>query len=205
VEGNRLEPSGRLAEVVGDRAARFRARGTGTDRTINITTTPSHSAPENAGAQPSAPSASSASMPKSNSANGFAAEPLRTVAAAATLPPFAPTLFLFGLQDHRHRLGMDGADLGTRAREPPAGMSIGIPAAVSHPLDLLHIEDLQHSQGAMSLKVLIGAPPISLVMVVHVHQQKGAPRCGAITMARQSSPSRALRTLSSIACSIFSR
>jgi hypothetical protein len=35
------------------------------------------STPENAGVQPSA---SSASMPKSNSANGYAAEPLRTVA-----------------------------------------------------------------------------------------------------------------------------
>jgi hypothetical protein len=71
---------------------RLRGRGTRTDRTINITTTPSHSAPENAGAQPSAPSASSASIPKSNSTNGFAAEPLRTVAAAATLPPSAPPL-----------------------------------------------------------------------------------------------------------------
>jgi hypothetical protein len=60
----------------------FGREGRARTRTINITTTttPSHSAPENAGAQPSAPSASSASMPKSNSANGFAAPPLRTVA-----------------------------------------------------------------------------------------------------------------------------
>jgi hypothetical protein len=47
---------------------------------LALATTPSHTAPENAGAQPSAPSASSAPLPKSNSANGFAAAPLRTVA-----------------------------------------------------------------------------------------------------------------------------
>jgi hypothetical protein len=58
----------------------FGREGRARTRTITITTTPSPSAPENAGAQPSAPSASSASMPKSNPVNGFAAQSPRTVA-----------------------------------------------------------------------------------------------------------------------------
>jgi hypothetical protein len=61
----------------GNRAARFRTRGTGTDPYDQHHP---HPEPEYAGAQPSAPSASSASMPESNSANGLAAAPLRTVA-----------------------------------------------------------------------------------------------------------------------------
>jgi hypothetical protein len=65
-----------------------------------------HSAPENAGAQPSAPSASSASVPKSNSANGFAAEPLRTVADDAD--------------------GSGGGNPPTvRTRSPPGGFYFG--------------------------------------------------------------------------------
>jgi hypothetical protein len=52
-------------------------------RTIIITTIQPSAAPEKPGAEPSAPSASSAPMPKSNSANGFAAQPLRTVARDA--------------------------------------------------------------------------------------------------------------------------
>jgi hypothetical protein len=101
---------GALAEVVGERAAKAKAwpespralagrlrraatflrkvgieigfgrEGRARTRTINITTTRSHSAPENTGAQPSAPSASSASMPKSNRVNGFQARPLRSEA-----------------------------------------------------------------------------------------------------------------------------
>jgi hypothetical protein len=67
----------------------FGREGRARTRTINITTTQSHSAPENAGAQPSAPSASSASMPESNSANGLAVAPLRTVAnVSGRLMPF---------------------------------------------------------------------------------------------------------------------
>ena len=58
----------------------FGREGRARTRTINITATPSRSASENAGAQPSAPSAPSASMPQSNPANGFAARDLRTVA-----------------------------------------------------------------------------------------------------------------------------
>ncbi len=58
----------------------FEREGRARTRIIRITTTPNHSAPENAGAQPSAPSASSAPTPKSNPANGFAAPDLRTVA-----------------------------------------------------------------------------------------------------------------------------
>jgi hypothetical protein len=48
-------------------------------RTIVMAINPSHSAPENTEARPSAPSASSVSAPKSNPANGFATSPLRTV------------------------------------------------------------------------------------------------------------------------------
>jgi hypothetical protein len=104
---------GALAEVVGERAAKsktwpdspralagrlrraatflrkigieigFGREGRARTRTINIATTPSHPAPENVGHQPSASSAPSASTPKPNPANGFAAAPLRTVAKHA--------------------------------------------------------------------------------------------------------------------------
>jgi hypothetical protein len=55
-------------------------------RTIVITTTPSQSAPENAGAQPSASSAPSATARNSNPANGFGAPRPRTVASDADGP-----------------------------------------------------------------------------------------------------------------------
>jgi hypothetical protein len=55
----------------------FGREGRARTRTILIATTQSHAAPENSGAQPSAPPASA---PKSNAANGFAAPPLRTIA-----------------------------------------------------------------------------------------------------------------------------
>jgi hypothetical protein len=101
---------GALAEVVGERAAKsktwpdspralagrlrraatflrkigieisFRREGQARTRTIHLATTPAHSTPEDAGARPSAPSASSASMPKSSLANGSAAQSMRTVA-----------------------------------------------------------------------------------------------------------------------------
>jgi hypothetical protein len=58
----------------------FRRAGRARTRTILIATTPSHATPENTGARPSASSAPSATAPKSNPANGFAAPPLRTVA-----------------------------------------------------------------------------------------------------------------------------
>ena len=57
----------------------FDREGRARTRIIRITTTPNHSAPENNVAQPSAPSASSAPLLKSNQANGFAAPDLRTV------------------------------------------------------------------------------------------------------------------------------
>ena len=111
--GNASDLLGALGEVVGERAAKsktwpdspralsgrlrraapflrklgfdieFTREGRERTRTINITTTPSLSAPENAGVQPSAPSASYAPTPKFNPANGFAAQPLRTVAPGA--------------------------------------------------------------------------------------------------------------------------
>jgi len=61
----------------------FRKEGRARTRTIYITSTASHPSPEDAGPQPSAPSASSAPMPKSNAANGFAAQSVQTVAGAA--------------------------------------------------------------------------------------------------------------------------
>ena len=61
----------------------FGREGRERTRTINITTIQPSAAPENAGAQPSAPSAPSAPTPKSNPANGFAAQSVRTVARDA--------------------------------------------------------------------------------------------------------------------------
>jgi hypothetical protein len=61
----------------------FGREGRARTRTINITTIQYSAAPEKPGAQPSAPSASSAPMPKSNPANGFAAQSAQTVADAA--------------------------------------------------------------------------------------------------------------------------
>ena len=104
---------GALAEVVGERVAKsktwpdgpralagrlrraatflrkigieigFGREGRARTRTINITTIRTFSMPEKLGAEPSAPSASSAPMPKSSSTNGFATQPLRTVARDA--------------------------------------------------------------------------------------------------------------------------
>ena len=54
----------------------FEKKGRARTRIINITTA---AAPEDTGAQPSAPSASSAFRTEPNSANGFAAQPVRTV------------------------------------------------------------------------------------------------------------------------------
>jgi hypothetical protein len=101
---------GALAEVVGERVAKsktwpdgpralagrlrraatflrkigieigFGREGRARTRTINITTPRPSAAPEKPGAQPSAPSASSALLPKSNPANGFPAQSVRTVA-----------------------------------------------------------------------------------------------------------------------------
>ncbi len=101
---------GALAEVVGERVAKsktwpdgpralagrlrrastflrkigieivFGREGRARTRTINIMTIQPSAAPEKPGAQPSAPSASSAPTVKSNPANGIAAQSLRTVA-----------------------------------------------------------------------------------------------------------------------------
>ena len=58
----------------------FGREGRARTRTILISTTPSDAAPENTGVRPSTSSAPSASMPKSNPANGLVHAPLRTVA-----------------------------------------------------------------------------------------------------------------------------
>jgi hypothetical protein len=57
----------------------FAREGRARTRTILIATAPSHAAPEHVGARPSASSASSASVPKSNPSNDFAASSLRTI------------------------------------------------------------------------------------------------------------------------------
>ncbi len=104
---------GALAEAAGDRAAKskswpdspralagrlrraapflrkigieigFDREGRARTRIITITTTQNHSAPENNVVRPSAPSASSAPMPKVSPTNGLAAAPLRTIASDA--------------------------------------------------------------------------------------------------------------------------
>ena len=104
---------GALAEVVGERVAKsktwpdgpralagrlrraatflrkigieigFGREGRARTRTITITTIQPFSAPEKPGAEPSAPSASSAPTPKSNPTNGFSAQSVRTVARDA--------------------------------------------------------------------------------------------------------------------------
>jgi hypothetical protein len=61
----------------------FGRHGRARTRTIHITATPSHPAPENVGVPPSAPSASSALSSNVNSANRFADASLRTVARDA--------------------------------------------------------------------------------------------------------------------------
>jgi len=58
----------------------FDREGRARTRTIRIITNPNHAAPEYAGAQPSASSASSASTQKTKPANGFVAPDRRTVA-----------------------------------------------------------------------------------------------------------------------------
>ena len=61
----------------------FGREGRARTRTINITTLHTFSTPEKQGAQPSASSAPSAPTRKSNPANGFAAQSVRTVACVA--------------------------------------------------------------------------------------------------------------------------
>ena len=61
----------------------FGREGRARTRTINITTIQPSATPEKPGTQPSAPSASSAPTSKSNPANGFAAQSVRTVARDA--------------------------------------------------------------------------------------------------------------------------
>jgi hypothetical protein len=88
----------------------FGREGRARTRTITITTT-SNPAPENDGAQPSPPSASSASPAKLNSANGFGASPLRTVGSHAdgSVQQNDPTVRANPLKPNAGN-GADGAD-----------------------------------------------------------------------------------------------
>jgi hypothetical protein len=65
----------------------FEREGRARTRIIRITAASANPAPEHGGAQPSAPSASSAPRPNPNPVNGFAASDLRTVANDADGPP----------------------------------------------------------------------------------------------------------------------
>ena len=137
---------GALAEVVGERVAKsktwpdgpralagrlrraatflrkigieigFGREGRARTRTINITTIQTFSTPEKPGAQPSAPSAPSAPTPKSNPANGFAAQSVRTVArdADGSGNDNAPTVRANSLKNNAGTAA-DGAD----ANPPP--------------------------------------------------------------------------------------
>ena len=94
----------------------FGREGRARTRTINITTIQPSAAPEKPGAQPSAPSASSAPTPKSNPANGFAAQSVRTVArdADGSGNGNAPTVRANSLKNNAGTAA-DGAD----ANPPP--------------------------------------------------------------------------------------
>ncbi len=144
---------GALAEVAGERAAKsktwpdspraltgrlrraatflrkigieigFEREGRARTRTIRITTTPNHSAPEYTGTRPSASSASSASSaPKSkpNSSNGFTALDLRTVANDADGRCGGPgqTVRTNPLRSNA-QTGADGADANRPSQSEP--------------------------------------------------------------------------------------
>jgi hypothetical protein len=98
----------------------FTKEGRARTRIIHITTTPSHSAPDNAGAQPSAPSAPSMPTAKSGSGNGFEPTDLRTVANGgdcnAATP--VPTVRANPLA-HNAGTVADGADANLRTQSGP--------------------------------------------------------------------------------------
>ena len=94
----------------------FGREGRARTRTIYITTPSLLPCQKTPGAQPSAPSASSAPTPKTNPANGFAAQPLRTVAndADGSGQSNAPTVRANPLKINTGTAA-DGAD----AKPPP--------------------------------------------------------------------------------------
>ena len=93
----------------------FRKEGRTRARIIDITLTPPSAASENAGAQPSAPSASCAPMPKSNPSSGCAAQSLRTVGhdAEGSGKGNAPTVRANPLKTNAGNAA-DGADANLR-------------------------------------------------------------------------------------------
>jgi hypothetical protein len=97
----------------------FGREGRARTRTIHIAA-PSHAAPENAGARPSASSAPSASAPKSNPANSFLAPPPRTVAndADGSSRGGAPTVRANPLKTNA-ATGADGADANPPLQSAP--------------------------------------------------------------------------------------
>jgi hypothetical protein len=101
----------------------FEREGRARTRTIHIELTPNQLAPEEAGARPSASSAPSAPVPKSNPANGFAAPPPRTVANDADGPADgssgvnSPTVRANPLKTNGVTAA-DGADANSRRQSP---------------------------------------------------------------------------------------
>jgi hypothetical protein len=98
----------------------FVNEGRGRTRTIHIVPTGRPSVPENAGTEPSAPSASSAPISKFNSGNGFDGTDLRTVAngtgdidATSVLTVRANPL------EHNGETVADGADANLRPQSEP--------------------------------------------------------------------------------------
>jgi hypothetical protein len=98
----------------------FGREGRARTRIINITTIQTFSTPEKPGAEPSAPSASSAPMPKSNPANGFAAQSPRTVAhdADGSGNGDAPTVRANPLKNNGGTAA-DGADANPPSQSGP--------------------------------------------------------------------------------------
>jgi hypothetical protein len=105
----------------------FTKEGRARTRTIRITTTGRHPAPENAGTQPSASSATPAPLSRSNSGKGFDDTDPRTVAGIAdgTEATLIPTVRDNPLEIHAGTVA-DGADANARPQsEPERGGSVG--------------------------------------------------------------------------------
>jgi hypothetical protein len=95
----------------------FTKEGRAKTRIIHITTSASHVAPDNAGAQPSAPSASSAPIANSKPTNGFEGTDLRSV-GDATDATKVPTVRGNPLE-HNAGIVADGADANLRSKSVP--------------------------------------------------------------------------------------
>lgn len=109
----------------------FEREGRARTRVINISTTPSHPAPESGGVRPSASPASSAPMPNPNHANGLSAAFLRTVGTDAdgSSQGQGPSVLANPLTTHTGTHA-DGAD-ATGARDSDATGGVVLPVGAS--------------------------------------------------------------------------